>query len=88
MAVPSRYLPCAMGANVQYVKVQTWGMGLRYVAAIVAFIVTYFVATLAYGELFSAAIHQNFIHSRPALLGFLMLLISLAGAVLAFWLLS
>jgi hypothetical protein len=63
-------------------------MELRYISAIVAFIVTYFVASFAYAELFPAAVHQNFFRERRALLGFLMFLISMAGAVAAFWLLS
>lgn len=63
-------------------------MELRYIAAIVAFIVTYFVASFAYGEFFPAAVHQNFFRDRQALLGVLTFLISLAGAVATFWLLS
>lgn len=58
---------------------------MRYIAAVVAFIITYFAVSFAYAEL---APYPNYFQSRPALLGFLLFLISLSGAVIAFWLAS
>jgi len=61
----------------------TQGLQLPYIAAIVGFIVTYVAASFAYAEL---APYPNYFQSRPALLGFLLFLISLSGAAIGFWL--
>jgi len=61
---------------------------LRYIAAVVGFIVTYFAATIAFAELTPASVYQSVFRPRPALLGGLIFLISLAGGVAAFWFMS
>ncbi|MBU6462151.1 MAG: hypothetical protein KGK01_00090 [Bradyrhizobium sp.] len=56
---------------------------MKYLAAIVAFVVTYFVASFAYAELAPFAL-ANYFRDRQALLGYLLFAICLVGAGIAF----
>jgi hypothetical protein len=56
---------------------------MRYLAAIAAFIIAYFVLTVAYGELAPFSWGAYF-RDRPGRLGFIMLVLCAAAAVAAF----
>jgi hypothetical protein len=60
---------------------------LHLVAAVVAFVVAYFIAGFAYAELMPFSVGFYF-RDRPSVLGFILFAISLAAAVITFWLLS
>jgi len=57
---------------------------MRYIAAIAALVITYIVASIAYAELMPLSLHANVFRDRPALLGFLLFLISATAAVVTF----
>jgi hypothetical protein len=60
------------------------GGRMSYIAAIAALVITYFVISFAYAELMPFSLHNNLFRERPALLGFLLFLISVVAAVIAF----
>jgi hypothetical protein len=57
---------------------------MSYIAAIAALIITYLVASFAYAELMPLSLHDSLFRGRPHILGFLLFLISVAAAVIAF----
>jgi len=56
---------------------------MRYVAAVAAFVVAYLLVGFAYAELAPRAMGDYF-RERPAMLGFILFLVSVIAAVAAF----
>jgi hypothetical protein len=56
---------------------------MRYLAAIAAFVIAYFVLSLAYGQ-FAPFSWGGYFRDRPHLLGYIMLALCLIAAAIAF----